>query len=92
VHERSFTAGSGAPLRAARGRREGAAMSEAPFRPRTVRCPACGRDAVYAPTNPSRPFCSVRCRNSDLGAWASGAYGIEAAPRDDDEPKPDAIT
>jgi endogenous inhibitor of DNA gyrase (YacG/DUF329 family) len=45
---------------------------------------------VYAPSNPSRPFCSTRCRNNDLGAWASEAYGIEAKPREDDEPEGDA--
>jgi endogenous inhibitor of DNA gyrase (YacG/DUF329 family) len=68
-------------------------MTETPFRPRIVRCPACGGDAVYAASNPSRPFCSARCKESDLGAWASQTYGIEATPRDDDnEPDPDAIT
>ena len=67
-------------------------MTETPFRPRIVRCPACGGDAVYAASNPSRPFCSLRCKESDLGGWASEAYGIEATPRDDDEPDPDPIT
>ena len=61
-----------------------------PFRPRIVRCPACGGESVYALTNPSRPFCSVRCRNNDLGAWASEAYGIEAKPTDDDKDEADA--
>ena len=67
-------------------------MRTAAFRARTVRCPACGGDAVYAPSNPSRPFCSPRCKESDLGAWASEAYGVEATPRDDDDRDPDAIT
>ena len=67
-------------------------MSEAPLRPRIVRCPACRGDAVYAASNPNRPFCSPRCKESDLGAWATEAYGIEAKPRDDDEPDPDPIT
>ena len=67
-------------------------MTTAPFRPRIVRCPACGGDAVYAASNPSRPFCSPRCKEGDLGAWASEAYGIEATPRDDDEPDADPIT
>ena len=26
--------------------------------------------------NPFRPFCSERCKMSDLGAWASGDYAI----------------
>jgi uncharacterized protein len=64
-------------------------MSELPFRARIVRCPGCGGESVYAPSNPSRPFCSVRCRNNDLGAWASEAYGIEAKPKDD-EPEGEA--
>ena len=64
-------------------------MSDAPFHRRIVRCPGCGGESVYAPTNPSRPFCSPRCRNDDFGSWASEAYGIAAKPRDDEEPEPD---
>jgi hypothetical protein len=67
-------------------------MSEQPFRPRLVRCPGCGGESVYAVSNPDRPFCSPRCRNSDFGAWASDAYGVEAKPGDGDEPHADAIT
>ncbi|MFI4928544.1 MAG: DNA gyrase inhibitor YacG, partial [Burkholderiales bacterium] len=29
---------------------------------RIVRCPACGGDSVYAPSNPYRPFCCERCK------------------------------
>jgi endogenous inhibitor of DNA gyrase (YacG/DUF329 family) len=33
-----------------------------------------------------RPFCSERCRNRDLGAWASERYHVAApAPADDGE-------
>ena len=67
-------------------------MKEGPVRPRIVRCPACGGEAVYAPSNPSRPFCSPRCRENDLGEWASGSYAIEATPRNDDDHDGDAIT
>ena len=68
-------------------------MTEPTFPRRIVRCPGCGGDSVYAPDNPSRPFCSPRCRNNDFGAWASEAYGIAAKARaDDDAPEPDAIT
>ncbi|NWG76637.1 MAG: DNA gyrase inhibitor YacG, partial [Rubrivivax sp.] len=42
-----------------------------PAAPRRVRCPTCGAFAVYDATNPWRPFCSERCRQIDLGAWAS---------------------
>jgi uncharacterized protein len=64
----------------------GSAMAtDAPFRPRLVRCPGCGGESVYALSNPSRPFCSARCRNNDFGAWASEAYGVEARPNEDSD-------
>lgn len=52
--------------------------------PRIVRCPTCGGDSVYAPSNPARPFCSVRCKDIDLGAWASEEFRVptEAPPED----------
>jgi endogenous inhibitor of DNA gyrase (YacG/DUF329 family) len=60
-------------------------------KPRLVRCPACGGDSVYAPSNPFRPFCSQRCKNLDLGAWASESFRVASdAPSDGDAPDPDA--
>jgi len=54
-------------------------------KPRVVRCPACGGESVYAPSNPYRPFCSERCRNMDLGAWASERFRMpEKPPREED--------
>jgi len=51
---------------------------------RIVPCPHCGGDSVYAPSNPYRPFCSERCKNLDLGAWASESVRVESdAPPDD---------
>lgn len=47
---------------------------------RIVRCPQCGKSAEYSPRNPNRPFCSDRCRTSDLGAWAEGKYSVPAEP------------
>jgi len=44
------------------------------------RCPICGRPAA-AETN---PFCSVRCREVDLGRWLSGSYVIPARDDEDD--------
>jgi endogenous inhibitor of DNA gyrase (YacG/DUF329 family) len=41
-----------------------------------VRCPSCGGDSIYTPTNPHRPFCSERCRLIDLGGWLSGTHAI----------------
>jgi uncharacterized protein len=60
--------------------------SEAPAR--KVPCPRCGAPSLFAPANRWRPFCSERCSNIDLGAWASEAYAVEAKtppePQDDD--------
>ena len=53
-------------------------------KPRTVRCPQCGGDSVYGPDNPYRPFCSERCKNIDLGAWASESFRVpDETPPDD---------
>ncbi|MCL2345687.1 MAG: DNA gyrase inhibitor YacG [Desulfobulbus sp.] len=43
---------------------------------RKIRCPQCGGEVLWAPENPWRPFCSERCKQIDLGAWASDAYRI----------------
>jgi uncharacterized protein len=54
-------------------------------KPRVVRCPACGGESIYAPSNPYRPFCSERCKNMDLGAWASESFRVpEKPPREED--------
>ena len=52
-------------------------------KPRKVRCPQCGGDALWAPGNPWRPFCSERCKTGDLGAWASNAYVVSGESRED---------
>lgn len=55
--------------------------------PRRVRCPACGGDSLYAPSNPWRPFCTERCKQFDLGAWASEDFRVDAqTPVDNTEP------
>lgn len=51
---------------------------------RMVRCPGCGGDSVYAPSNPARPFCSERCKNMDFGAWASESFRVPAPTTTDD--------
>ncbi|MGB4225306.1 MAG: DNA gyrase inhibitor YacG, partial [Candidatus Dechloromonas phosphoritropha] len=43
---------------------------------RKVRCPQCGGESIWAPENPWRPFCSERCKQIDLGCWASDSYRI----------------
>jgi endogenous inhibitor of DNA gyrase (YacG/DUF329 family) len=54
---------------------------------RWVRCPACGKQAAYGAQNPARPFCSMRCRSVDLGAWASESYRVATtrSPTEEDE-------
>lgn len=54
--------------------------AQSPVVKRLVRCPNCGGDSVYAPSNPSRPFCSERCKNLDLGAWASESFRVAQPP------------
>ena len=43
-----------------------------------VKCPTCGASVEWSATSPYRPFCSERCKNVDLGAWASERYAIDA--------------
>jgi uncharacterized protein len=52
---------------------------------RDITCPACRKPCKYGPSNPSRPFCSDRCRNGDFGAWANEAYRVAAARHPVDE-------
>lgn len=46
---------------------------------RIVKCPTCQKEVEWRPENAFRPFCSERCRQIDLGAWASESYRIPAA-------------
>ena len=58
----------------------------ASFPSTTVPCPTCGGPSLFAPTNAARPFCSQRCKEGDLGAWAAENYRVTAVkpPSDDD--------
>lgn len=55
---------------------------------RSVPCPRCGELAVFAASNPWRPFCSERCSLIDLGNWASETYRLPepGAPVGEDDP------
>ncbi len=53
-------------------------------KPKIVRCPTYGGDSVFAPSNLWRPFCSERCRQIDLGAWASESFRMPASPPPED--------
>jgi hypothetical protein len=60
-----------------------------PEQPKLVPCPTCGGDSVYAPSNPYRPFCSERCKNIDLGAWASEDFRMPVTRAPEDQPTND---
>jgi uncharacterized protein len=56
-----------------------------PKTPPIVACPSCKGDSVFAPSNPWRPFCSERCKDYDLGAWASESFRVPSATPPPDE-------
>jgi endogenous inhibitor of DNA gyrase (YacG/DUF329 family) len=41
-------------------------------------CPLCGKPAIWE-DNPSRPFCSERCKMIDLGNWVDEEYKMPAS-------------
>ena len=43
-------------------------------------CPTCGAAAMHE----TRPFCSKRCADIDLGRWFQGAFAIPAVDAADD--------
>jgi len=43
-----------------------------------VNCPACGKPVEWRPESRWRPFCSERCKQIDLGAWANDEYRVPA--------------
>jgi len=43
---------------------------------RWVTCPTCKGPSRYASSNVYRPFCSERCQQIDLGAWASEQFAV----------------
>jgi endogenous inhibitor of DNA gyrase (YacG/DUF329 family) len=48
-------------------------------------CPICGRRASEA----TRPFCTPRCQEVDLGRWLTGGYRIPGPPAElEDDPPP----
>ncbi len=52
-----------------------------------VPCPVCGKQTPWTPANRFRPFCSERCKQIDLGAWAAEEYRVGDGGG---EPPPDA--
>ena len=49
-----------------------------------VKCPGCQGPSLYAPSNVYRPFCSARCKEGDLGAWATEEFRLPAVDKPDD--------
>ncbi|OUI85000.1 DNA gyrase inhibitor YacG [Acetobacter orientalis] len=43
-------------------------------------CPVCGKPAQHA----TRPFCSQRCADIDLGRWFTGQYRVPGPPVDEE--------
>lgn len=56
--------------------------------PKLVACPHCGAQVAWTTENRYRPFCSERCRQIDLGAWAAGEYRV---PVVEEPEQPDGI-
>lgn len=57
-----------------------------------ISCPHCEKKGTWTKDNPSRPFCSPRCKLIDLGDWASEQHRIPgeiAAMHEDAESKKD---
>jgi endogenous inhibitor of DNA gyrase (YacG/DUF329 family) len=57
--------------------------------PTKVRCPTCDIEVVWNDEARFRPFCSNRCKQIDLGAWASDSYSIPGAPEQDEANRED---
>ena len=51
-----------------------------------IRCPVCKKMTTWE-ENPYKPFCSERCRLTDLGMWASEGYRVPGDPVEGDDKK-----
>ena len=52
-----------------------------------MRCPVCGKLPVVA----TRPFCSARCADVDLGRWLTEQYRMPGPSAElDEDPPPSA--
>lgn len=47
---------------------------------KNIECPTCGKKNTWTEDNKARPFCSVRCKLIDLGAWADETHRIPGGP------------
>jgi len=44
----------------------------------TITCPRCQKQTEWSSDNPYRPFCSNRCKMSDLDGWLTEEYALPA--------------
>ena len=51
-----------------------------------LKCPIC-KQPTDSETTAEFPFCSPRCRERDLGNWATGKYKIAVPMMDESEPE-----
>ena len=47
-------------------------------------CPICKKATTWE-ENPSKPFCSERCKLIDLGKWVSEDYRIQGEKADEEQ-------
>ena len=48
-----------------------------------VNCPTCSKKVEWLESSSFRPFCSDRCKQIDLGAWADESYSIPTEVKDE---------
>ena len=48
-----------------------------------VSCPTCSKMVEWIESSTFRPFCSDRCKQIDLGAWADESYAIPTEATDE---------
>jgi endogenous inhibitor of DNA gyrase (YacG/DUF329 family) len=59
------------------------------MKPPVEQCPHCGKKVEWTAKNKYRPFCSERCKQIDLGAWADEKYVIPSKNPADESDSPD---
>ncbi|MGB7921865.1 MAG: DNA gyrase inhibitor YacG [Pyrinomonadaceae bacterium] len=55
-----------------------------------MKCPNCGKPTGWQ-DNPTRPFCSERCKLIDFGRWANEEYSVPATETMPPAESPEAI-
>ncbi|WP_395405942.1 DNA gyrase inhibitor YacG [Pseudoduganella sp. UC29_106] len=56
--------------------------------PTVVECPTCHKKVEWTEANKFRPFCSERCKQIDLGAWAEEKYRVPGSEPDPEDETP----